>query len=86
MILTQNFNTVDLVKFLEKNQKLHIQIVAVTLKVTSCKTISIKKVQKVKIQDSMNKTNFFLSTLPFSPWAVLATWLHVGAPQKIHET
>jgi hypothetical protein len=22
----------------------------------------------------------FLSTLPFNPWAVLATWLHVGAP------
>jgi hypothetical protein len=30
----------------------------------------------------MGKTNFFLSTLPFSPWAVSATWLHVGAPQK----
>jgi hypothetical protein len=26
-----------------------------------------------------------LRTLPFSPWAVLATWLHVGAPKKIHE-
>jgi hypothetical protein len=23
-VLTQNFNTMDLVKFLEKNQKLHI--------------------------------------------------------------
>jgi hypothetical protein len=23
--------------------------------------------------------------LPFSPWAVLATWLHVEALQKIHE-
>jgi hypothetical protein len=20
--------------------------------------------------------------MPFNPWAVLATWLHVGAPQK----
>jgi hypothetical protein len=39
----------------------------------------------VKNQDSMGKTNFFLSTPPFSPWAVLATWLHVGAPQKIQE-
>jgi hypothetical protein len=29
--LTQNFNTMDLIKFLEKNQKLHILIVAVTL-------------------------------------------------------
>jgi hypothetical protein len=27
-VLIQNFNTVDLVKFLEKNQNLHIQIVA----------------------------------------------------------
>jgi hypothetical protein len=42
-VLTQNFKTVDLVKFLEKNQKLHIFIVAVTLKVTSCRTISKKK-------------------------------------------
>jgi hypothetical protein len=37
----------DLVKFLEKNKKLHILIVAITLKVTSCKTISKKK-KKVK--------------------------------------
>jgi hypothetical protein len=42
-VLTQNFNTMDLVKILEKNQKLHIQIVAVTLKVLSCKTMSKKK-------------------------------------------
>jgi hypothetical protein len=42
-----------------------------------------KKWKKVKNQDSMGKTNFFLSTLSFSPWAILATWLHVGAPQKI---
>jgi predicted ribosome-associated RNA-binding protein Tma20 len=42
-ILTPNINTVDLVKILEKNKKLHIQIVAVTLKVMSCKTMSQKK-------------------------------------------
>jgi hypothetical protein len=30
-----------------------------------------------------NKKN--LSTLPFSPWAVSTTWLHVGVPQKIQE-
>jgi hypothetical protein len=71
---------VDLVKILEKNQKLHIQIVAVTLKVMSCRTMSKKKVKKVKNQDSMDKTNFFLSTLPFSPWVVSATWLLEGAP------
>jgi hypothetical protein len=46
MVLTQKFNIVYLVKFLEKNQKLHIQIIAVTLKVTSCKTMSKKRVKK----------------------------------------
>jgi hypothetical protein len=66
-ILTPNFNTVDLVKILEKN---HLQ----------CRTMSKKqKWKKVKNQDFMGKTNYFLKTLPFSPWAVLATWLHVGA-------
>jgi hypothetical protein len=34
-VLTPNFNIMDLIKILEKNQKLHIQIVAVTLKLTS---------------------------------------------------
>jgi hypothetical protein len=62
-VLTQNFNTVDLVKILEKNQKLHIQIIAVTLKVTSCRTMSKKKVKKVKNQDFMGKTNYFLRAL-----------------------
>jgi hypothetical protein len=42
-VLTANFNTNDLVKILEKNQKLHIQIIAATLKVTSCKNMSKKK-------------------------------------------
>jgi hypothetical protein len=42
-----------------------------------------KEKKEVKNQDSMGKTNFFHSTLSFSPWAVLSTWLHVGAPQKI---
>jgi hypothetical protein len=80
-VLTPNLNTMDLVKVLEKNQKLHIQIVAVTLKVTSCKIISKnKRWKKVKNQDFMGKTNYFLRTLLFSPWAVSATWLHVGAP------
>jgi hypothetical protein len=42
-VLTPNFNTMDLVKILEKNQKVHIHIVAVTLKVTSYRTIKKKK-------------------------------------------
>jgi hypothetical protein len=42
-VLTPNFNTVDLIKFLEKNQKLHTWIAMVTLKVTSYKTMRKKK-------------------------------------------
>jgi hypothetical protein len=45
-VLTPNFSIMDLVKFLEKNQKLHICIVAVTLKVTPCRTMSQKKSEK----------------------------------------
>jgi hypothetical protein len=33
----------------------------------------------------MGKTNLFLGALPLSPWAVLATWLHLGAPQKLQK-
>jgi hypothetical protein len=44
-----------------------------------------KEKEKVKNQDFVGKTNFFLSTLPFNPWAVLATWLHVRASYKIQE-
>jgi hypothetical protein len=33
--------------------------------------------KKVKNQDFMGKTKKILSTLPYSPWAVSATWLHV---------
>jgi hypothetical protein len=45
-VLTPNFNTVDLIKILEKNKKLHIQIVVATLKVTSCRTMCKKKSDK----------------------------------------
>jgi hypothetical protein len=38
-VLTLNSNFVELIKFLEKNQILHIQIIVVTLKMTSCRTI-----------------------------------------------
>jgi hypothetical protein len=33
----------------------------------------------------MDKISFFFGTVPFGPWVVLVTWLHVGAPQKIQE-
>jgi hypothetical protein len=47
--------------------------------------MSKKKSEKVKNQDFMGNTNFLFSTMPFIPWATSAKWLHVGAPQKIHE-
>jgi hypothetical protein len=34
-VLTPNFNTMDLIKILEKNKKINIKIIVVTLKVTS---------------------------------------------------
>jgi hypothetical protein len=42
----------------------------------------VKKSEKPRFYgQNKNKTK----TLPFSPWAVSATRLHVGAPQKIQE-
>jgi hypothetical protein len=85
-VLTQNFNIVDLVKFLEKNSKTsHLDCSSHIEGDVMQNHEQEKKVKKVKNQDSMRKRNFFLNTLPFSPWAVSATWLHVGAPQKIQE-
>jgi hypothetical protein len=65
----------DLVKILEKNQKLQIQIVAVTLKVTSYRTMSKKK--KVKKPRFYGQNKLFFESPALRP---LATWLHVGAP------
>jgi hypothetical protein len=64
-VLTQNFNTMNLVEFLEKNQKLHIQIVVVTLKVTSCRTMSKNKSEKKwKSKILWTKQTFFLAPYP----------------------
>ena len=50
----------ELAKFLEKNQRLQLQI------------------QSSYIKD-------YIGTLPFNPWAILATWLHLRALQKLQE-
>jgi hypothetical protein len=64
-VLTPNFNTMDLVKILEKNQKLHIQIVAITLKVMSCRTMSKKKSgKKWKPKILWAKQTIFLAPCP----------------------
>jgi hypothetical protein len=44
-----------------------------------------KKVEKSGKPRFYGQNELFLRTLPFNPWEVSATWLHVGAPQKIHE-
>jgi hypothetical protein len=60
----------ELEKILEKNKKLHIQIRAITLKMTSCRTTS--KIENLKKKSEnprfYNKTCFILSTLAFNPW------------------
>jgi hypothetical protein len=86
-VLTQNFNIVDIVKFLRKISKTsHLDCSGrIEGDIMQNHEKNNKKWKKVENQDSIGKTNFFLSTLPFSPWVVLATWLHVGGPQKIHE-
>jgi hypothetical protein len=80
-VLTPNFNIVGLIKFLGKIQKLHIQIVAVTLKVMSCRTMrKKKKLKKSGKPRFYGQSKLFFENLALQPWAVSATWLHVGAP------
>jgi hypothetical protein len=80
-VLTPNFNTIDLVKNLEKKSKTsHLDCSGYIEGDFMQNYEENKKVKKVKNQDFMGKSNYFLRTLPFSPWVVLATWLHVGAP------
>jgi hypothetical protein len=67
----------DLVKILEKNKKTSHSDRSGHIEGDIMQNYEQKKVEN---QDSMCKTNYFLRTLPFSPWAVSATWLHVGAP------
>jgi hypothetical protein len=79
-VLTPNFNTMDLVKILEKKSKTSHLVRSSHIEGDVMQNYEQKeKVKKVENQDFMGKTNYFLRTLPFSPWAVSATWLHVGA-------
>jgi hypothetical protein len=67
----------DLVKFLEKNQKLHIQIVAVTLKVMSYRTMSKKKkVKKSEKPRFYGQNKLFFENLPLQP---LGSFSHMAA-------
>jgi hypothetical protein len=44
-----------------------------------------KKCEKSEKPRFYGQNKLLFSTLPFSPWVVLATWLHVGTPLKIQE-
>jgi hypothetical protein len=78
-VLTPNFNTMDLAKILEKKSKTSHSYYRDHIEGDVMQNHE-KKEEEVKKQDFMGKTNYFLATLPFSPWAVSATWLHVEAP------
>jgi hypothetical protein len=52
---------------------------------TSCRTLSKKNSEESDNPRFYGQKKFFLITLLFGPWAVLATWLYIGAPQKIHK-
>jgi hypothetical protein len=85
-VLTQNLNIVDLVKLLEKKSKTsHLDRNGHTEGDIMQNHVQIEKVKKSEKPNFYGQNKLFLSTLPFSPWAVLATWLHAEAPQKIQE-
>jgi hypothetical protein len=42
----------------------------------------IENLKRTKIHGFMDKATFFLGTLSISPWALFATWLHLGALQE----
>jgi hypothetical protein len=75
-VLTPNYNTIDLLKILEKNQKLHIQIVAITLKVTSCRTMSKKKVKKSEKPRFYGQNKLFFENPTLQP---LGSFSHMAA-------
>jgi hypothetical protein len=57
-----------LAKFLERNQRFHIQIEEATLKMRSVmQNVFLKK---KKTYGSMGKTNFCCGVLPFNIWAI----------------
>jgi hypothetical protein len=75
-VLTPNFNTVALVKILENIQKLHIQIVVVTLKVMSCRTMSKKKSEKNEKSRFYGQNKLFFENPALQP---LGSFSHMAA-------
>jgi hypothetical protein len=87
-VLTQNSNTMELAKFLEKNQRLTFKLESSYWRWHHAKPWEKnKKEEEVRIQDSTKekKKIFFFGTMPFSPLVFLAMWLYTWVFQKIHE-
>jgi hypothetical protein len=82
-VLTPNFNTMDLVKILGKNKKLHIQIIAVTLKVTSYKTMSKKKSEKSENPRFYGQNKLFFEHPALLP---LGSFSHMAACRSYLES
>jgi hypothetical protein len=66
-VLTPNFKTMDLIIILGKIQKLHIQIVAVALKVMSCRTMNKKKVKNNEKPRFYGQKNLFFENPALQP-------------------
>jgi hypothetical protein len=83
-ILTPNFNTMDLVNILEKKSKTshsdHSGHIEGDIMQNHEKEKKVKKGEKPRFYGQNRLFFENPAALPFSPWAVLATWLHVGAP------
>jgi hypothetical protein len=75
-VLTPNFNTMYLVKFLEKNKKLHIHIIAVILKVTTWGTMSKNKVKKSEKPRFYGQNKLFFENPDLQP---LGSFSHKAA-------
>jgi hypothetical protein len=82
-VLTPNFNTMDLVKFIEKNKKLHTWIAVVTLKVTSYRTMSKKKkVKKSEKPRFYGQNKLFFENPALQP---LGSFSHMAACRSSSE-
>jgi hypothetical protein len=55
------------------------------VKKPSAHGMSTFKGSSVKCENARfyRQKKLFFGTMPFSPWAILAIWLHIGAPQKL---
>jgi hypothetical protein len=66
----------ELIKILEENKKLHIQIIAATLTVMSCRTMNKKKVKKSEKTRFYGQNKLFFGNLALQS---LGSFSHMAA-------